>query len=79
MGTVGGVATLLVALASLIGGIGVARFKPWGRTAGYVAAIGNILGCVGLCVVSVGLGIWLLVLLANPDSAKLFRKSAGSA
>jgi hypothetical protein len=64
-----GLVLLVVGLASLIGGIGVARLKAWGRTAGIIAGIANMLSCG--CLVGMGLGIWLLVLLFNPRASKL--------
>ena len=73
VGVIGGTGSLLIALASVIGGFGVARLRPWGRTAGFIAGIANILGCLGMCIPSIALGIWLLVLLSNENAGRIFQ------
>jgi hypothetical protein len=59
IGTLG----LVAGVASIVGGIGAARLRPWARGAGITAGIINVLSCG--CLVSTGLGVWLLVLLFN--------------
>ncbi len=72
IGTGGGSVLLLVGVVSLIGGIGVARLAPWARGFGIVAGFANILSCG--CLVSLGVGIWLLALLWNPRVVSAFSR-----
>lgn len=61
----------LGAAVNLTAGIGLRRFTPWGRTAGFVAAVMNVVGGCG-CVIGIALGIWMLVTLLDSRAARAF-------
>ncbi len=77
----GGIVAAVIATIGLLGGLlnivtGVAlwRVQPWARTLGFVAAGVNVLG--GCCsFLSIGLTIWLLVVLLDARATAAFRNS----